>query len=385
MLARCRPEGRHQDSVGAWRNLVAEFATGDLAAQDLVAAFKRLNDKGIVRLSKPQGYPAVEVGEPNFFYRGTFDVEVTDEGRLEWDHDDGETVFISHIGEEREAALALKDFLRTFLGPIEVFVSADPESMGGGEEWFSHILDNLKRSRLILTLSSPESQTRPWINFEAGFVKGRGCRIVPLLYRGLDEKGLKYPLAGYQAVKLTQLGTIADLVEREIPQATRKPFDEIAEWRRIERTAQLVFSDKVTLRPILSGGPRQRRCDFELINDSNEDIEPVEVELIVAKRLLASAFRPAIDRAVLEVSDVTQGEGTATKIIYRNNIEPRPGPFNNAQPLVKRLSPGQHSKLEHLFFEVNWPPNSEKWCVAYAIRMRNRQPIEGEINLSRHD
>ena len=45
-------------------------------------------------------------------------------------------VFISHITEEKEVALALKKLVESaFIGMMEVFVSSDPRSITLGQEW----------------------------------------------------------------------------------------------------------------------------------------------------------------------------------------------------------------------------------------------------------
>jgi len=79
-------------------------------------------------------------------------------------------------------ALELQSVIRkAFSDAFPVFVSSDPKSLGGGEEWFHHILENLSKARLVLVLLSPDSLDRPWINFEAGFGKGQKSRVIPVL------------------------------------------------------------------------------------------------------------------------------------------------------------------------------------------------------------
>src|SRR5262245_25362655 len=89
------------------------------------------------------------------------------------------TVFISHIGEEKAVALRLQKLITAaFSDAFPVFVSSDPGSLGGGEEWYHHILDNLAKAKVVLVLLSPESADRPWINYEAGFGRGQKSRVI---------------------------------------------------------------------------------------------------------------------------------------------------------------------------------------------------------------
>src|SRR5437773_1797085 len=104
-----------------------------------------------------------------------------------------QTLFISHITEEKAVALKLQDLIqRTFSNAFPVFVSSDPDSLGGGQEWYHHILNNLAKAKVILVLLSPESADKPWINFEAGFGKGQRAVVLPIAFRGLSFDTLEY-------------------------------------------------------------------------------------------------------------------------------------------------------------------------------------------------
>jgi hypothetical protein len=65
-------------------------------------------------------------------------------------------IFISHITEEKKTALCLKEYLKESLGRgLQVFVSSDYESIGGGQQWFPTILNALKSSLVEVVLLSP--------------------------------------------------------------------------------------------------------------------------------------------------------------------------------------------------------------------------------------
>jgi hypothetical protein len=83
------------------------------------------------------------------------------------------SVFISHITEEKPVAEVLQKYLKLAFGSdFRVFVSSDAKSIGGGKKWYTHIIENLKISEVVLVLLSQESKGREWINFEAGFGEG---------------------------------------------------------------------------------------------------------------------------------------------------------------------------------------------------------------------
>ena len=64
-------------------------------------------------------------------------------------------VFISHITEEAELALKLKDLIESsFLGMIEVFVSSDETSISAGARWLDNITESLSNCSIELILCS---------------------------------------------------------------------------------------------------------------------------------------------------------------------------------------------------------------------------------------
>lgn len=71
-------------------------------------------------------------------------------------------IFISHIGEEVDAAVRIKEAIeKDFLGMVQAFVSSDGKSVAAGEQWLTSIDTALRESALLLILCSPASVTRP--------------------------------------------------------------------------------------------------------------------------------------------------------------------------------------------------------------------------------
>ena len=109
-------------------------------------------------------------------------------------------VFISHITEEKELAeifsISIKE---AYLGMLDTFVSSDRSSLQIGEKWLDSIDDALNQSAIQLSLCSPKSITRPWINFEAGASWIRKIPVIPVCHSGLQKGRLPIPLAMLQA------------------------------------------------------------------------------------------------------------------------------------------------------------------------------------------
>ena len=115
-------------------------------------------------------------------------------------------IFISHITEEKELALELKQLLEEkFLGMIEIFVSSDEESIALGTRWLDNISNALGSCAIELILCSPQSVKRPWINFEAGAGWVRNISVVPLCHSGMEPSKLPIPLNLLQAIRLSEV------------------------------------------------------------------------------------------------------------------------------------------------------------------------------------
>jgi hypothetical protein len=128
-------------------------------------------------------------------------------------------VFLSHATDDRPTALALKAFLLRAFGPdFRVFVSSDYRSIGGGELWFTKLLDALKAAPVVLVLLSEGSVGRRWINFEAGIGIGAGTLVIPVAVAPLKKIDVGHPLAELQTRALSDRedvdGVLADIQKR---------------------------------------------------------------------------------------------------------------------------------------------------------------------------
>src|SRR3954469_8029938 len=113
--------------------------------------------------------------------------------------------FISFIHEEEAVALGFQALLQNKVGDQHrVFVTADNWQMRGGEGWLDRIRTELHRAAVVVTLLSPRSIERPWVNFEAGAAWFAGRPIIPVCYAGLDRGQLRRPYSDFQAYNLRE-------------------------------------------------------------------------------------------------------------------------------------------------------------------------------------
>ncbi len=144
-------------------------------------------------------------------------------------------VFISHITQEKEVAIAFKELIeQSFLGMLEVFVSSDEDSIQMGQKWLNQISDGLKKCSIEIVLCSPKSITRPWINFEAGAGWVRDIPVIPLCHSGIEPSKLPMPLNLLQAAKANEISSLklifpvlASAINAKVPNVDFSKFIEI--------------------------------------------------------------------------------------------------------------------------------------------------------------
>lgn len=142
-------------------------------------------------------------------------------------------VFISHIKEEKELAIILKEEIgNAFLGIPEIFVSSDGESISIGTRWLDEIDSALKDAQIMLLICSKESVKRPWVNFEAGAGWIKGIPVIPVCHTDLSPVELPIPLNMLQGINAKDqegLKKVFDIVARQLDVKTtpKVEFDEI--------------------------------------------------------------------------------------------------------------------------------------------------------------
>ena len=102
-------------------------------------------------------------------------------------------IFLSHIQEEEEIVLEFRDLMKKiFDETISFYVYQKNES---GDNIIDDVTKNLNDSQIIVIFCSPESISKPWINFEIGFAKkmkrnDNEKTIIPVLYLDLKKEQL---------------------------------------------------------------------------------------------------------------------------------------------------------------------------------------------------
>jgi MTH538 TIR-like domain (DUF1863). len=104
-------------------------------------------------------------------------------------------IFISHIHEDEKIAIKLKDFLRECFGDkIEVFISDDPKNIPAGQDFFTTIIDNIKKCDCMIVFCSPPAIKRYYIYFEVGGAAILERKIISLCFNGQNPGALPAPL-----------------------------------------------------------------------------------------------------------------------------------------------------------------------------------------------
>ena len=131
-------------------------------------------------------------------------------------------LFISHITEDSNYAIALKNIIRSsYNDEITIFVSSDKESIPPGVKWFDYIIEELKKSKCVIILCSLQSIYRNWINFEAGYASARISKdlLIPLCIRGLKPSNLKPPLNFIQTREIRNINDlefVLDTIDKKL-------------------------------------------------------------------------------------------------------------------------------------------------------------------------
>ena len=113
-------------------------------------------------------------------------------------------IFLSHISEEAQLAILLKQNLEIVLDDLEVFVSAVDIHLGEG--WLKAVDEALSTANAVIVLCSKNSVRRPWLNFESGGGGARGLPVIPVCHSGFKKDELPYPLSIYLGIELKNAG-----------------------------------------------------------------------------------------------------------------------------------------------------------------------------------
>ncbi|CAK1752463.1 toll/interleukin-1 receptor domain-containing protein [Vibrio crassostreae] len=174
-------------------------------------------------------------------------------------------LFLSHIHEEKELALLIKQAIEDeFSGFVDVFVSSDGISIPAGANFLKRIEDGLVESIGAMYLISPKSVNRNWINFELGAMWIRNAISIrseeneiptlPLCHSGMDLQQLPKPIDNLNAIIANQASQL-EFAFRSIQNAVggkgslRTNFDELAgNIAKFERQYTLISNVNLALK-----------------------------------------------------------------------------------------------------------------------------------------
>jgi len=114
-------------------------------------------------------------------------------------------IFLSHIDEEEKIVLEFRDLMKKiFDDTINFYVYQKNES---GANLIDDITKSLNDSQILVIFCSPESISKPWINFEIGFAnkmknEDNQKTIIPVLYLDLKKEQLPSYLSNLIYVQL---------------------------------------------------------------------------------------------------------------------------------------------------------------------------------------
>ena len=112
-------------------------------------------------------------------------------------------IFVSFIHEEERVASNVKAFIPLILGQtVDTFMSSDKNAIYAGEDWMKRIFEELGTAKVLVSMLSPVSVQRPWINFEAGAAWMRDAKVIPVCIGGLTINQLPKPYSILQAVEI---------------------------------------------------------------------------------------------------------------------------------------------------------------------------------------
>jgi hypothetical protein len=193
-------------------------------------------------------------------------------------------IFISHIHEEAEIGVAVKSIVEDVFSRdgVRAFLSSDSLDIPAGRKWLDEIASQLDKARVVVSLLSPTSIRRPWVNIELGAAWIKGIRVIPFCHSGLSVNELPRPFGDFNAVGFDDdnaverlLGGIADGFGLTHPK--RLAFDkmraEIEATFRNVRPAAEAAEQEVTAENLL---PAERRILITLARHQNRGDDVME-------------------------------------------------------------------------------------------------------------
>ncbi len=196
-------------------------------------------------------------------------------------------VFISWSGERsKHIALALKSWLPNVIQAVKPWVSES--DIEAGQKWQSEISDRLNDTSYGIICVTPENQSKPWLNFEAGAlskaVKSETF-VCPYLFK-MTPTELAGPLAQFQVRKADKEGTEQLLID-----INKRLSDALGE-ARLGETFALWWK---TLNDLLAKCPpietkSSKRSDTEILTEILENTRAIRRDVNAGRLSNAESF-----------------------------------------------------------------------------------------------
>jgi hypothetical protein len=190
---------------------------------------------------------------------------------------DQPSIFISHIADEKDAALAIQEMIEGIFLHTEVYMSSSPVSNPAGAAWYDKMIEQLRDASAIIIVCSERSIDRPWVNFETGSGIIRNVPVIPLILSGLDISSIRIPFSLLQAKSASNEKDLVELINsltavlgvRPPKSAEVQIADAISKIRSFEQdycsTPQIIQTYTASRDSQLEIGERLQRCRNRLI------------------------------------------------------------------------------------------------------------------------
>jgi hypothetical protein len=204
-------------------------------------------------------------------------------------------VFISHIHEEAALGDAVKAIIEDVFGShgVHAFLSSDIDDIPPGRKWLDEITRQLDDARVIVSLISPASLMRPWVNIELGAGWIKGLRVIPLCHSGQRVSGLPRPFHDFSGIGLDQ------------DDAPKRLLAGIADGFGIAHPTRLAFADMLKELRDIAAGIKTPIASPTAPGNQEPDLHSDQVKIL---RVLAQMADSGIQESPLGHLPVQAGE-----------------------------------------------------------------------------
>lgn len=196
----------HQSLMNIIRSALEIYLQDTLRAQ-AKTGLSGFDDK-IQEIRRIMGLHGPKIGNPDLFRTYyTLSAQVSEGGETE--------IFFSYSHKDKILAGKIADLLKE--RGIAVFLAH--EQIEISKEWRSEIQRRLKSDNVLIALLTQNYTESIWANQEAGFMVGKGGKIIPLILGEIDVK--RYGLIeSYQGIQINE-NKIEESVEKIVESVTR--------------------------------------------------------------------------------------------------------------------------------------------------------------------